>query len=373
MPPCGQQNQHPHKWTLLFLAAVLCGSGLLSFILYQQLLMAQLNVQTIQTAAEGLSPETVKNRLIIFASLLLIGGIAILTGFTYLQCKFGNPASGLIKHLINQLERTTPEQRPGALRIGAFNTPEAGRLADAFSTMTNRFYDSLSNANQFNANLTHELRTPLTILRGETELALMNDRDPAQLRAALQSNLDEIKRMGLLIEDLLYLAKSDQGELPLNLESLSLRALLGELQRKAQMLADSKQITVDLQLPNPAMRLRADELRLREALLNLLSNAIKYTPEQGRVTISAQETPGQIALSVSDNGIGIDSNLLERIFERFYRVDKARNCSDGGSGLGLSIVKWVAEVHGGRVQVQSIPGQGSKFSIVLPQKTDTGN
>jgi signal transduction histidine kinase len=230
----------------------------------------------------------------------------------------------------------------------------------------NRIADSLLRSRQFAANVTHELRTPLTILRGETELALRNGREQDQLRQVLESNLEEISRMSYLIEDLLLLSKSDLGEIPLKMEALDLTGLALELHHQTQLLANAKNISVQLQTPEEQVIIQADSLRLRQVLLNLLTNAIKYTPDNGEISISLEANDEKVEIAISDTGMGIGSEHLEKIFERFYRINKTHNRNDGGSGLGLAIVKWIVDAHRGMIKVSSIPGQGSKFSISLP-------
>lgn len=239
-------------------------------------------------------------------------------------------------------------------------------LAENYTEMTCRIGRSLQRAKQFSADVTHELRTPLTILKGETELALRNDKSKNQLLEALASNLEEISRMSHLIEDLLMLSKSELGEIPLKLEALNLTAMLEELYGQAQILAEEKQISIEIRGLDNQVSLFADPYRLRQVFLNLLANAIKYTPDGGKVAIDCHLQGEQVRVIVEDTGIGIDSQHQEHIFDRFYRIDKTRNRHDGGSGLGLAIAKWIVDAHRGSIRVCSVPGQGSSFAVTLP-------
>ena len=244
---------------------------------------------------------------------------------------------------------------------------EISQLAETFNDMLARLEDSFRKIKQFSGDASHELRTPLTIIRGETEVALRWAKDPEEMRSALQSNLEEIDRMGRIIDDLLTLAKSEAGEMPLEMKEFSLSDLVQQLYLQGRLLGEAKQMDVSLQLDvAEEIRIRGDELRLRQMFLNLITNAIKYTPDQGKVVISMAVDEGRAVVTVRDSGIGIPAEHLPHIFSRFYRIDKARNREDGGTGLGLAIVKWIVEVHDGKIRVTSNPDQGSIFTVYLP-------
>ena len=246
---------------------------------------------------------------------------------------------------------------------------EIATLAETFNSMLARLEDSFRKIQQFSADASHELRTPLTILRGETEVALRWAKKPEEFRNMLESNMEEIDRMGRIIENLLTLAKSDAGELPPDFKELSLSDLLQELYLQAKTLGESKDIGIALRLDVfEEIRIRGDELRLRQMFLNLISNGIKYTPPGGRLEIALGIEGEDAVVTISDTGIGIPEEDLPHIFDRFYRVDKARNREAGGTGLGLAIVKWVAEAHEGKIAVRSAPGKGSAFTVYLPVK-----
>ena len=298
--------------------------------------------------------------------ILLLGGIFILTVFAALQRKLKCRNTEAIKKLTLLMDHTDTEMNPSTFTVTTSAEPEVQNLADSYNNMMMRRVKNLRRARQFTADVTHELRTPLTILRGETELALRNSRDPKLLRQVLESNLEEISRMSYLIEDLLLLSKGDLGEIPLKMEPLQLNELIAELHHQAQLLATAKNIKVQLHCPQEQMLLHADSLRLRQVFLNLLTNAIKYTPDNGEVTITLGLDDKNVAITITDTGIGMDTEHLKAIFDRFYRVDKTGNRNDGGSGLGLAIVKWIVEAHHGSVKVASTPGQGSKFTVIFP-------
>jgi heavy metal sensor kinase len=249
--------------------------------------------------------------------------------------------------------------------------PKAGdefaQLALTFNTMLARLADAVERIRYFTADASHELRTPLAILRGETEVTLRWAKDPEELRRTLTSNLEEIDRMGRIIDDLLSLAKSEAGELHLNLTEFSLSDMLQDIYLMGSSLGQPKEIKValDLQVEREIF-IRGDQLQLHRMLLNLISNAVKYTPAGGSATLQLSISGTEAVIAVSDSGIGIPAQHLPHIFQRFYRVDESRNRAIGGTGLGLAIVKSIAESHGGRIEVASTPGVGSTFTVHIP-------
>jgi heavy metal sensor kinase len=244
---------------------------------------------------------------------------------------------------------------------------EAQNFVTACNSMLERLESGAKRMRQFSGDASHELRTPLTILRGETEVALRWAKDTDEFRTAMMSNMEEINRMGRIIEDLLTLAKSESGELPLSIKRLSFSDLLQELYMQGCALANPKNIQVDLiHSADSEIIIYGDDLRLRQLFLNLLTNAIHYTKENGSVIIEAERTEQHVIVKIKDTGIGISTEHLSHIFERFYRTDEDRNRSTGGTGLGLAIVKWVVETHAGSIDVESTPGVGSTFTVTLP-------
>lgn len=244
---------------------------------------------------------------------------------------------------------------------------ELSLMVVSLNQMLERLETSFRKVRQFSGDASHELRTPLTILRGETEVALRWAKNADEYRDVLQSNMEEIDRMERIIESLLTLAKSEAGELTLELKELSLSDLVQELYLQGRILGEPKAIVVSLRLEvDQEIRIRGDELRLRQMFLNLITNGIKYNREGGQLEIALSVNAAEARVDVIDTGIGIPNYHLPHIFDRFYRVDKARNRMDGGTGLGLAIVKWIAEVHGGRITVESVPEEGSTFTVWLP-------
>ncbi len=254
------------------------------------------------------------------------------------------------------------------------NNPEdeIGRLTETLNDMIGRLERSFEQVQQFSMDASHELRTPLTIMRGEIELALRERVTAATYRKTLASLLEEVLRMAGIIDGLILLAKADSGTAKLEKKPTRLDSLVSEIKEDAEILAEQKKINVSISRLDEATVL-GDTVRLRQLMLNLVDNAIKYTPEGGTVTLSLQKANGDASFTVEDTGIGIPPKDLRKIFDRFYRVDKSRSRLPDGLGLGLSISKWVAEAHGGRLLAESRVGSGSKFIVILPAIAASNN
>jgi two-component system, OmpR family, phosphate regulon sensor histidine kinase PhoR len=217
---------------------------------------------------------------------------------------------------------------------------------------------------EFVANVSHELRTPLSIIKGYVE-TLLDDQPPdvATSQQFLETIQRHTRRLESLIDDLLSISELESQQARLSLAPVSLRAVAAAVLEEIRPRAGGKCISVEV----PDLRVRADADRLRQVLLNLLDNAIKYTQDGGQIRITARPVSGDAEVCVADNGPGIAPEHLARIFERFYRVDKARSRELGGTGLGLSIVKHIVQAHGGRVWAESELEKGSRFYFTLPQ------
>jgi heavy metal sensor kinase len=257
---------------------------------------------------------------------------------------------------------------------------EVGRLTTTFNEMLDRIERLFRTQQRFIADVSHELRTPLTVIRGNVDIlervnmavAQPSSAKPSgngQLREALAESLaaieQEADRMARLINDLLLLAQADAG-VQLRHELVEVDDLLLDVYRQGQALADG--VNVQLIASDHGL-VAGDPDRLKQLLLNLVDNAIKYTPKGGQVSLRLTREPGWVRIDVSDTGIGIPAEDLPHIFERFYRVDKARSRKNGGTGLGLSIARWIADAHGGYIDVESGVGEGTTFTVWLPEAT----
>ena len=243
---------------------------------------------------------------------------------------------------------------------------ELQRLAEAFNEMLARLDQSFKQIRQFTADASHELRTPVAILIGETELAVNDLLDYEECKAALGSRREELQRMAQIVDDLLALSQFDYGEKALQLKPLDFSDLVIEVCVQQRNQAKSKGVTLELTDSVP-VEIEGDSSRLRQMVRNVLDNAIKYTPDGGKVSVELDVPNGKgFRLRISDTGIGIPAAALPHIFDRFYRVDQARTREEGGSGLGLSIVKQIIEAHGGSVGVESEIGIGTMMTLTMP-------
>jgi two-component system phosphate regulon sensor histidine kinase PhoR len=219
----------------------------------------------------------------------------------------------------------------------------------------------------FVANVSHELRTPLASIQAFAETLRRGGIDDSAHRMEFVEAIENgARRMARLIDDLLELSAIESGKRPPKLEALSLPEVAGDAARPLMHSARQRGISIDLAFPASLPLVRADRLQLLQVLTNLIDNAVKFNKDRGSVRVSAEGSPGRVFVSVADTGCGIPAEDLPRIFERFYRVDKARSRELGGTGLGLAIVKHIVEAHGGTVAVESPPGKGSIFRFTLP-------
>ncbi len=220
----------------------------------------------------------------------------------------------------------------------------------------------------FVANVSHELRTPVASLRAVVGALQSGAIDDPEAAERFLGSLDsEVERLSRLLEDLLNLSELESGKTVLRRTLVCLRELAEEAVRDLQSIADSNGLTVSVGIPKE-LSVQVDRAQIKQVMTNLLDNAIKYTPEGGSIEVYGRDANNFVTVSVRDTGVGIPLEDLDRIFERFYRVDKARSRKMGGTGLGLAIVQDIVEAHGGRVMVDSEAGQGSTFTIVLPKR-----
>lgn len=264
-------------------------------------------------------------------------------------------------------------------RIPVTSTTEVAHLAEILNQMAASLEENIQNLHRleqvrkdFVANVSHELRTPLTAVKGYVEAIQDGGKDkPEELDRFLDIIKAHADRLNLIITDLLLLSKIESGQIPLKQEPVALAGLIDRTVGLLRHLIEQKKHRVVVTIPQELPPILGDEERLGQVFSNLLDNAVKYTPENGTITISAElvatNTPSTMIMAgVADTGIGIPPQDIPRIFERFYRVDKARSRELGGTGLGLAIVKHLVEGHGGTVAVESSPGQGTAFFVRLP-------
>jgi heavy metal sensor kinase len=243
---------------------------------------------------------------------------------------------------------------------------ELERLSQTLNEMIGRLESAFTKISRFTADASHELRTPLAVVRTTAEVALRGPQPDGEHRAALEQIVAEVERTSHLVENLLLIAKADSGDAQLHKTPIDLVQAVDEACSQASVLARVKGITFETHLPEKAIWVTGDSHALRRLFLILLDNAVKYTPAGGSFEVSLAEGDGFVVGSVRDTGIGIPSDDLCHIFDRFYRVDRARSRELGGSGLGLAIGRWITEAHGGTISVESTLARGSLFTVQLP-------
>jgi len=267
---------------------------------------------------------------------------------------------------VNDITRTAKsiEETDLTRRIDVHTNDELGRLAATLNEMIARLEKAFERQRQFTADASHELRTPLSVIEAETTLALRRERSPEEYQKSLESVNEEVAYMSTILEKLLMLARADAGKEQINFHDVNLKQLSAALAPDIEMLAREKGLQF-LFSADTDLIVKGDEIKLKQLLLNLLDNALKYTA-QGSVSLSLSRSDKNAVITVTDTGMGIPEEHLEHIFERFYRVDKARSRSEHGTGLGLAIVKYIVEAHSGKIEVSSQAGKGSTFTVTLP-------
>lgn len=270
---------------------------------------------------------------------------------------------------VRQITQTAREIGAGqdlSRRIGLTGRKdEIYTLAAEFDAMFARLEEAFDREKQFTDDASHELRTPTAVILSQSEYALENTDPPGETRAALESIHTQAARMAALLSQLLMLARADKGRQAVQRERVDLSELAQMVAETEAEQAAARNITVETDL-EPGVMVQGDETLLMRLLINLTENAIHYGRPGGRVKLTLRRQEGEAVGTVEDDGIGIAPEHLEKIWQRFWQADPAR--SGGGAGLGLSMVRWIAEAHGGRVTVESEPGKGSRFTFFLPCK-----
>ncbi len=308
----------------------------------------------------GVTTAPLNYLLQIFAWLGPILVVIAFVGGTYLAKK----SFAKVNQIIETAKRISADRLYD--RIPEHTVPdEIGNLTATFNAMIARLDNSFEQMKQFSADASHELRTPLTVMRTQLENALDNKTNITQQREIAAHCLDECIHMSNIVESLLLLAKADAGQQLIKMAPCDLKAIVRQIYEECVILASQKSITVTLKNLDEAA-VSGDIQRIRQMLLNLIDNAIKYSNVNGKIYLSLEKKGGEAVITVADNGIGIAENEIPRIFDRFYRVDRARSRSMGGAGLGLAITQWIVHSHQGTISVKSEPGNGSVFSVFLP-------
>lgn len=267
---------------------------------------------------------------------------------------------------ITQTARTISAQNLSSRLVVPNTGDELQRLSETLNGMLERLEAAFKKITQFTADASHELRTPVAVMRTRAELALRKARSPEEYREVIAEVLAELEKTSALIEQLMFLARADSGAETLRFTPTNVAEVLREACHQGSALAEAKQVGFEERINGDSMWIQGDASSLRRLFLILIDNAVKYTPANGHVEVSLHRNDGYAVAEVRDTGIGISATDLPNVFERFYRADKARTRESGGVGLGLSIGRWIIEVHAGTIEVQSAPGRGSVFQVRLP-------
>ncbi|HVT38175.1 MAG TPA: HAMP domain-containing sensor histidine kinase [Gemmatimonadaceae bacterium] len=247
-----------------------------------------------------------------------------------------------------------------------YSDDEVGRLGLTLNAMLSRLEGSFAALRRFTADASHEFKAPLTVLRADIERAMSLPQGGTEQLVALEEALAETTRMSSLVESLLTLARADEGRFDLHREPVDVQALVHDVAETANILGEVHHLTVIVTRIDAATVL-GDPVRLRQLFLNLVENAVKYSPKGGAVELALEARDDAAVFSVKDHGIGIAGTDLPFIFERFWRVDRARSRGErAGAGLGLAICQWIAQAHGGSISVSSRLGRGSTFAVTIP-------
>ena len=271
---------------------------------------------------------------------------------------------------ITDLSRTMRKMGKGDLSVRATvrGSGELRELAENYNAMASQLERQDQTRNQFVSNASHELRTPLTTMKIMLETVMYQPEMPDDLRMEFMQDMNhEIDRLTGIVTDLLTLTRMDNRNDKLQLETVDMSAMTEETIRLLAQNAEKRHQQLYGNV-TPGLTMEGDRSKLNQILYNLTENAIKYTPDNGHVLVSLYEDNGNLIWKVKDDGVGIPEEDQAHIFERFYRVDKARSRETGGTGLGLSIVKQLVNMHGGTITVESKAGNGSVFTVVLPRK-----
>jgi heavy metal sensor kinase len=261
------------------------------------------------------------------------------------------------EHLNERLELENPDD-------------ELGLLGTAFNETLARLEHSFEQLKQFTADASHELRTPLTAMRSVGEVALQNGGDIRYHHDVIGSMLEEVNRLTHLVDSLLIFARADSGHLPLQRSQVGLLELATESADLLEVLAEEKKQSVEID-GDKSLTITGDRLILRQALVAIIHNAVKYSPPHGNIRVRVGADNGDALIEIHDSGPGIPPEHRGKVFERFYRVDKARTRDEGGSGLGLSIADWSVRAHGGQIELECYEQRGCTFRIRLPQNASS--
>jgi two-component system OmpR family sensor kinase len=335
-------------WDVYYVSAVTDASGgLFGAVLFST------SIQDLKDSVASIRAQT----LIVLVAV----GVAIMFAASFLANSVTRPITDLTK-IIRRMGRGEFN-----LRVKVSGKSEVDELGRTFNDMSERLENIEHFRSEFISNASHEIKTPLATMKILIESLLYQDKLNEDVTRDFLGDVNkEIDRLNLVISDLLRMVQYDQTEESLKPEDVSVDELCREAARRLSPIALQKGITIETKLE--PVNAWADPVKLEQVLFNIIDNAIKYTDGDGAVNVSLTKENGNAKISISDQGIGIPEKDLPHIFDRFYRVDKARSRATGGTGLGLSIVEKIVNMHGGKVRVNSVEGKGTTFVVLIPQK-----
>jgi two-component system heavy metal sensor histidine kinase CusS len=312
---------------------------------------------TVQVAQDRTTDEQFEKRFGFLVAAVLIGGIFAAAAVAVSVTKRGLRPLATMTRSLKRVgpdrldERVPPNEWPRELQP----------VAIAFDDMLDRLQDSFTRLSQFSADLAHELRTPIANIRGEAEVALTRPRSPNEYQAVIESSVAECEHLSAIIDNLLFLARAEAAEKQVQKENFDARAAAEKIVAYYEAIAEERRLNIACEGQG---RVDADPLLFSRALSNLLENALRFTPDGGSITISIAPRGSGLDLVVRDTGSGIAAQHLPRVFDRFYRADPSR--SSEGTGLGLALVKSIAEIHGGSVAIRSEVDRGTSVIVHFP-------
>ncbi len=295
---------------------------------------------------------------------LLFGGLPVAILLVAGSAWYIRRAMTPVKRLTEAAERLKVDRLPEPL-VPTGTDDELDRLTDVFNAMGRRLHESFAQVRDFTMHASHELKTPLTVMRGELELALREDHCAGPQRDLLAGLLDEVQRLTKIVDGLLFLAKADAGQPLVKRESVRWDELVRESHADAQLLAQSRGISVGLAAMEETW-ISGDRHRLRQLLLNLTDNAIKYNQAGGRIDVALEKHGASVELRISNTGPGVHADRLPQVFDRFFRGDPAHGTEVEGCGLGLSVAQWIVRAHDGEIRLDSDFGSLTTVRVRLP-------
>jgi heavy metal sensor kinase len=316
------------------------------------------------TLVIGTSLEEVDRAVGRLIRLLLVAGPAVLVAAAAGGWFLARRALDPVTRMREAAEQIGVERLHQRVQVPRAEKDDLGRLARTLNAMLARIEDGVESKRRFVADASHELRTPLAIMQSELDVSLRSPTLGDAAREVLESTREEAERMRRIVDDLLTLARIDEGKLELLCEPVDLHALATRVVGEMRPLAQAGKLRVSVE--GSRVGAWADRQRLEQVVRNLLDNGFKHSPPGSAVCVRVWDRPQEVGLTVTDSGPGIPEEALPHVFDRFFRVDTARSRGDGGSGLGLAICREIAEAHGGSVSVESATGHGSAFSLTLP-------